>query len=127
MSRFYAIGMASEVVQHPLIATQKSFFGLRSKVVYTPTNSIVESYTNTYDVASGEFYKGLLQMSHEELSTISDFNYNEGEDYLMEICLSEDHEFLAVRLSKFLPEEVEHLTPVIYYTGEDAEKIQSLL
>jgi len=127
MSRFYAVSMASEVVQHPLIAKEKSFLGLRTKVVYTPTQSVVESFENTYDTASGVFYQKLLQMSHEELSAVSDFKYNDGDDFLMEICLSEDHEFLAVRLSKSQLDEKEPVTPIVFYTGEDAVKIQSLL
>ncbi len=130
MSRFYNLDMAKEVAKHPQITLEKHLFGLFEDTVYAPTSSEVESYSNYYTDADAQLFKNLIE------GPISDFDKNlkpletvettDDSKFRLDLCISHDGQFIAMQLNKVENDVTTHVTPVRYFMGKDAEKVDQI-
>lgn len=111
------------------ISVSKSLFGLRTTVIYNPTNSVVHAKSFEYSPVDGERLKRLLDTPHEKIAdAISDFcpkavvNGN----YMVEVCVSDDGAFMAVQLLQFTQMSYEPVTDVFIYEGDEAQALKKL-
>ena len=129
MSRFYSIGMAEAVSQHTDLEIKKSFFGLFKSVYYLPTHSKVQSYEFYYDRLAKDDLDTVLNVAddklaestkHVKLSDVPNGNLK------VELCLSQDRQFAAVRLYQFQNFLYRPLSEIRYFEGEVAQVIGNL-
>ena len=129
MSRFYYVGMAEAVSRHTDLEIKKSFFGLFKSVYYIPTHSKVQSYEFYYDRLTKEDLEPILKVDdeklaestkHVKLSSVPNGNLK------VELCLSQDRQFAAVRLYQFQNFLYRPLSEIRYFEGEVALLVGNL-
>lgn len=92
MTSIKKLTMAPTVMANQHISVQKSFFGLFSKAVYTPTGSPVTASRHEYAVDYAPFFRKLLTASSDELTKLAGSNNKPKEaplgNVMIETCLS---------------------------------------
>ena len=122
--------MAPTVMANQHISVQKSFFGLFSKAVYTPTGSPVTASRHEYAVDQAPFFRKLLTASSDELTKLASSNNKPKEaplgNVMIETCLSADGQFAAIQMLQFTNFTYEPVAQARVLEGTDAEKVASL-
>ena len=131
MSKFNKLDMAKEVAKHPQIVLKNYFFGLLSNTVYAPTSSEVESYSNYYQDKDALLFRNLIDASasdlEQNLKPLEDVETKEDGKYRLDLCVSHDGQFIAaMQLNEVVGDVVKHLTPVRYFMGEEAQKVDQI-
>ena len=111
------------------ISISKSLLGLRTNVVYNPTNSIVDARTIEFSPADGERLKHILCSPSDDLEqAINGFQPKPvaNGNYLAEVCKSRDGAFIAVMLQQFIRLSYEPVTDVLVFEGNDARTVARL-
>lgn len=111
------------------ISVSKSFFGLRTTVVYNPTNSVLDASIIELSPADGAHVKSILESPKEELANaIGDFRPKPlvNGNYLVEVCKSRDEAFIAIQLKQFIHLNYEPVTDVFIFEGEHAHVVGKL-
>ena len=123
--------MAAAVSAYQHIEIKKSWFGLSQKAVYVPTQSPVKVIVNEYAPADGERLERLLDMPLDKLESelkgksvpkpvpIGHFR--------LEACLSDDRQFCALQLLRFVDFKYSPAFEPRFYSGKDAETVAQLL
>ena len=123
--------MAAAVSSYEHISIKSGLFGLSKKAVYTPTNSSVKVIINDYSPAEGERLERLLELPLDklanELSTKGKPTPAAIGHYRLEFCLSEDHQFCALQLFRFVDFKNNPVFEPRFYEGQDAGIIASLV
>ena len=123
MSKFNKLDMAKEVAKHPQIILKNHFFGL-------PTSSEVESYSNYYQDKDALLFRNLIDASasdlEQNLKPLEDVETKEDGKYRLDLCVSHDGQFIAMQLNEVVGDVVKHLTPVRYFMGEEAQKVDQI-
>ena len=111
------------------ICISKSFFGFITKTTYKKTGSTIKARTYEYSPSDGERLKSILCTSVEEMAkSIGEYipkpivNGN----YMVEICMSEDREFIALQLLQFNRLNYESVSELQIFEGNDAKIIGKL-
>ena len=129
MSRFYSVEIADAVSLNANIEIRKSFFGLVRSAYYLPTQSRVESYDFFYDRLLREDLETLLKadddkvadvVRHLTLATVPNGNLK------LELCVSHDRRFAALRLYRFHNLLYNPLSEVRFFEGDVAAVVASL-
>lgn len=123
--------MAAAVSSYEHISIKKSLFGLSQKAVYTPTNSAVKVVILDYSPTEGVRLERLLNLPLDEL---------DGElrtkgkpkpapigHYRLECCISEDHQFCALQLFRFLDFKNQPVFEPRFFDGKEAEIVARLV
>ena len=122
--------MAREVAKHPLIADQEHLFGLIHNVVYKPTDSKIESYSNYYTEEDARLFKNLIEGKdgnlQEELNPLEKVMCNEESLFRLDLCISHDCHFIAMQLNHVNGKEITHITPIRYFEGNDALAVNEI-
>lgn len=130
MPSFKNLEMAAAVSAHQDITIKKTLFGLSEKAVYTPTQSPLKVSIREYVPTEGERLERLLNLPMEkmasELQAKGAPNPSDIGHYRLETCLSEDHQFAALQLFRFVDFRQTPLTEPRFYTGGDVETIAKL-
>lgn len=130
MSRFYALPMAYEVAKHPSIEEKDYLFGLIHTVVYKPTASKVESYSNYYKEDDARLFKNLIESPKGQVSNyvdpLNDVNTTDGASFRLDICVSHDGKFIALQLNHVADDVTTHITPIRYFEGTEAMAVDNL-
>jgi hypothetical protein len=111
------------------ISINKSFFGLKNKVIYAPTHSEIDAKLLEYDPQTGERLKSILRTSTDlKEQTIGSFHPQPtvNGNYMLEICASRDGAFIALLLLHFEKMNYEPVTSVMFYEGNQAKIISEL-
>ena len=120
--------MAAVVSSYKNIIIKKSLFS--KKAIYTPTQSPVKVMIQDYTPTDGERLARLLDMPLDKMvaeiqqkgapktAPIGHFRF--------EICLSEDHQFCAVQLFRFMDFKNSPVFDTRFYEGKDVEMIAKL-
>lgn len=123
--------MAAAVSANHHIEIQKSLFGLSQKAVYVPTQSPVKAIVNEYAPADGERLERLLDLPLDKLATTL---ASKGAPkpvpighFRLEACLSDDCQFCALQLLRFVDFKYSPAFESRFYEGKDAETIAKLL
>ena len=130
MSKFNKLDMAKEVAKHPQIVLKNHFFGLFGNTVYAPTSSEVESYSNYYEDKEAFLFRNLIDASasdlEQNLKPLEDVETKEDGKYRLDLCVSHDGQFIAMQLNEVVNDVAKHLTPVRYFIGEEAQKVDQI-
>ena len=128
MTSIKKLTMAPTVMANPHISVQKSFFGLFSKAVYTPTGSPVTASRHEYAVDYAPFFRKLLTASSDELTKLAGSNNKQAPlgNVMIETCLSADGQFAAIQMLQFTNFTYEPVAQARVLEGTDAEKVASL-
>ena len=130
MTSVKKLTMAPTVMANQHISVQKSFFGLFSKAVYTPTDSPVTASRHEYAVEQAPFFRKLLTASSDQLSKLADGADKPKEaplgNIMIEVCQSADSQFVAFQMLQFTNFTYEPVAPARVLEGADAEKVAKL-
>lgn len=129
MPSFKSLEMAAAVSAYHNITIKKSFFS--TKAIYTPTGSRVKAIMLEYSPSEGEKVKRLLDMPFDKMA--SDIEQNGKPEtgvngnFRLDVCLSEDHQFCAIQLFRYVDLCYNPLFAPRFYEGKDVEYISKLL
>ena len=121
--------MAAAVSVYTNITVKKSLFS--TKVIYTPTGSNVKAMVLEYSPSEGEKVLHLLDLPLEKMA--ADISQNgkpatgANGHFRMEVCLSEDHQFCVLQLSRYTDFNYHPLFEPRFYEGKDVEYLTKLL
>lgn len=129
MAKIDHLDMGPTVLGLDEITVKKGFLGLGSKLIYTPTNSVIKIKENEYSAEDGRKLSDILGAKQEnveeaigklEVSAIGVGNAK------LQACISEDRQFAAVQLLTFKGFDYQPATEVCVYKGKAAEAFAKL-
>lgn len=129
MANIKHLQMWNSICADARISVSKSLFGLRTTVIYTPTNSVIDARTVELSPADGEHVRRILSSPREDLAqVIGDFRPKPvaNGNYMAEVCTSRDGAFAAILLHQFTRLSYVSVTDVVVFEGEDARTITKL-
>lgn len=131
MANFKNMEMAASLSKNPHISVQSSFFGLITKVIYTPTGSPVKAVMKEYSTEDGETLKRLLATPEKDLAEFigkcKDMKSVGMGPVRLEACISEDNRFAALQLFGYSDFEYRPISDIRILTGDDAETVSVIL
>lgn len=129
MSKIDHLEMGANVKALQDIDVKKSFFGLSTKLVYKPTNSVVRVKEKEYSAEDGRKLETILSSKPENVENmlqqfpVSAINMG---NVKLQACMSEDHQFIAVQLLGFKDFDYKPISDVKVYEGKTAETFARL-
>lgn len=111
------------------ISISKSLFGLHTTVIYTPTNSIIDAHTIELSPVDGKHMKIIFDTHSENLAqAIDDFTpkHVANGNYMAELLISRDRNFLVVQLLQFISMSYEPVTDVLIFEGDKAHTVAQM-
>ncbi len=131
MPSFNSLTMSSDLVNDSRVSVKKSFFGLSTSVVYLTTNSKVKALKKEYDPDNGNMLKCVLTADKAKqpamLAGLESLAETHLGNYMLEMCVSDDNQFVALRLFHYQELRYTPVTPLLTYEGEDASLVASSL
>ena len=119
--------MASALFNQIYIKTEKTFFGLKTKVTYAPTNSPVVGTALEFAPSEGQKVKAILEASPVDLDAVLQKNgrpqTGDNGNMKLNICYSRDHEFAAFHLQQFSGFEYRTVIETRFVAGDEAKKL----
>lgn len=125
MANIKNMRMAGAVCSNPHIELSTKFIGLRTVVTYTPTNCVCEVKYYEYSVADGNRLCDILKNPEGVSDNFHPVPIVNG-NYRLEICMAEDHSFLAVNPMRYSMLGYQPIGEPMVFEGDTA-KILSLL
>ncbi len=127
MPKFKNLEIAKDLSNDSRVSIKNSLFGLCCTATYTPTDSKLISKKIEYSQEDGgKLERALSAKADSRQQTFS----NMGKlpeahlgNYLLEMCYSADHEFVALRLFKFSQMLYQPVTDTCIFEDGDAETI----
>ena len=111
------------------IGTSKSLLGLRTNVMYLPTESIVDARMMGFSPETGARLKYIFDASSAEREkAVAGFHplpVDNG-NYMLEYCASRDGSFVAVLLLRYTMLNYEPVTDVLVFEKAEAKLIWQL-
>ena len=129
MANIKKLQMWNDICKDSRVSISKSFLGLRTTATYVPTQSIIDALIFQYSPEEGRRLRDLLETPVEELEkAIGDFHPKDisNGNYLLEVCLSRDGQFVALMLKQFSQMNYEPITKVLVFEGDAAKTISKL-
>lgn len=127
MSLINNMEMASALFKKSYIKIEKAFFGLKTKIIYTLTNSPVVGDYLEYDRTCGAKVKYLLDLPTDQLQeALKNEKHLEpvaNGMYSLSLCYSKDHRFAAFLLSRYIEFDYCPVSEVRFVQGDDAEAL----
>lgn len=121
--------MAAAVSSYKSVTIKKSWFS--TKIIYTPTQSRVNVIIQEYNPTEGERLERLLNMPLDRMAGEIQQNSKPTPaqigHYRLEACLSDDHQFCALQLFRFVDFKNNAVFEPRIYEGIDAERIAQIL
>lgn len=120
--------MAAAISAYNNITIKKSLFS--KKAVYTPTQSPVKVMVLDYTPTEGERLERLLNMPLDKME--ADIQQKGAPKtapighYRLEVCLSEDRQFCALQLFRFVDFKNSPVFEPRFYEGKDVEAVAKL-
>lgn len=119
------------VAGHKDIQNREMFFGLFPYMVYTPTDSKLTFKDKYYLPPLFTELKDLFDIDESTLikRAATGFHYedNMNGNLRIEACMSDDNQFVAIRLQRFSELLYHSITDVRFFTGEAAQAICQML
>ena len=119
--------MAAAVAANKNIEIKKTFFGLKTQVIYTPTGSPVDCYRKEYAPDAESSLGKMLDNTGEKLAeaakNVADIKEVDMGNVRLEAALSRDHQFQIVKFTNFnyLP-----VSEVKFLEGADAAAVATV-
>lgn len=128
MSSIKNLDMAAAVSAYKNITIKKSLFS--TKAIYTPTGSTVKAMALEYSPSEGEKVKRLLDMPLDKMTADIEQKgkpkTGANGNFRLEVCLSDDHQFCALQLFRFVDFSYRPFYEPRFYEGTDVEYITKL-
>ncbi|MBR1484400.1 MAG: hypothetical protein IJ612_01750 [Prevotella sp.] len=129
MSSFKNLEMAAAVSMHEHIAIKKTLFS--QKAVYTPTQSVLKVFVQEYPAAEGERLERLLDMAPAKMAADIASKGKPAPSaigqYRLEVCLSDDGQFCAAQLFRFIDFKYHPANELIICEGDGVAAIAQLV
>lgn len=116
--------MAGLLFKKSCIKVEKAFFGLKTNVIYTPTNSAVVGEIMDYDCANG---KKVLEFYDANPNQIELLIKKEGRpetgcngNTRLFLCYSKDHQFMAMQVFQYSNFEYHAAGEAKFFEGMNA-------
>jgi hypothetical protein len=129
MSSIKNLEMAAALFAYPYITIKKSLFS--TKAVYSPTQSQIKVIILEYSSSEGERVERLLTMP---LDKMAEDIVQKGKpaagangNFRLELCLSDDHQFCALQLFRFVDFLYHPVFEPRFYKDKDVETIALLV
>lgn len=130
MSSIKDLEMAAAVSSYKNISIKKGFLGLSQKAVYVPSQSPVKVIIYDYAPAEGERLERLLTMPLEKMAVEIQVKGKPVPaaigHFRLEVCISDDRQFCALQLFRFVDFKYNPAFPVKFFEGKDVELISQL-
>lgn len=129
MANIKNLQMWNTICADARIGVSKSLFGLCSKVVFKPTNSVINAKVLEYSSEDGKRIKHILESPKEKLVTMAGESMLKptlNGSCLLEIVASQDGAFAAIQLFQFSQLSYVPATDVMIYEGNDASLVMKL-
>lgn len=103
MAKITNMEMAKAIANNQHISIKKAFFGLQTKVVYEPTQSVVSTEQYDYTQENGDRMRRILAKADANSNIDTLLSQIEGIEkaamgpFRLEVCASADRHFLAVQ------------------------------
>lgn len=121
--------MAAAVSSYQHIEIKKSLFS--TKAIYTPSNSPVKASVLEYSPTEGERVERLLGLPLDKMAAEIEQKgkpqTGTNGNFRLEVCLSDDHQFCAVQLFRFIDFSYRPVFEPHFYEGTNADFITKLL
>ena len=130
MANITSLQIWDEICTDARLCVSKSLFGLRTTVTYRPTGSKLDANIAGYSPADGAQLKRIIENFHE--SNVKDLgNFRPkpvlNGNYQVEVCASQDGEYLAVMMYQFIHLGYEPVTGMHTFEGEKARLLKQIL
>ena len=130
MENISKMEMANALFNKPYIKTEKKFFGFKTNVTYTKTNSPVVGICLEFSPTEGQKVQAIVEASLESLdATIQREGRPKTSDngnYRLNLCYSQDREFAALQLQQFSGFEYHNVGEIRFTEGEEAHKLLAI-
>jgi len=130
MSNFTTLPMAKEVAKHPSLSQSRGFLGYFKHTFYAPTGSMLQSYSNYYKESDARLFKQLIETPSEKLlqyvPSLQEVDDSDESNFRLDICVSQDGQFMAMQLNHVDGEAITHITPIRYFEGKEALTVDSI-
>lgn len=129
MTKIKNLRMWQTICNDARISISKSLFGLNTTATYNKTNSVIAANIFEYPPADGEKLKTILESPREKLNNaIGDFHPKKtvNGNYMAEVCVSQDGDFVAVQLNQFIHMSYEPVSEVLIFEGTEAQSVKRL-
>jgi hypothetical protein len=127
MENISKMEMANALFNKPYIKTEKKFFGFKTNVTYTKTNSPVVGICLEFSPTEGQKVKEIVEASLESMdATIQREGRPKTSDngnYRLNLCYSQDREFAALQLQQFSGFEYHNVGGIRFVEGDEAHKL----
>lgn len=127
MENISKMEMANALFNKPYIKTEKKFFGIKTNVTYTKTNSPVVGICLEFSPTEGQKVQAIVEASLESLdATIQREGRPKTSDngnYRLNLCYSQDREFAALQLQQFSGFEYHNVGGIRFVEGDEAHKL----
>lgn len=131
MASINHLEMAKDFAALPQVEIKKTFFGLSTSIVYKTTNSKVRILQNEFDADNGRKLEELLLSSPEkiveEASRAKDIKKSSIGNFRLDACISDDHQFVAAQLLRFVDFSYAQITDMKVFEGKAAETIANII
>ena len=121
--------MARTICADLRVSIRKSFFGLCTTLTYTPTQSIIDARQIELTPSEGDQLSRLMNDGRDSLlkaaASVKLHPIVNG-NYKLDVCISRDHQFVALQLLKYIQLNYEPVTPLLIYEGEEAKAVAQL-
>ena len=127
MENISKMEMASALFNKPYVKTEKKFFGFKTNVTYTRTNSPIVGICLEFSPTEGQKVQAIVEASLKALDeTIQREGLPKTSDngnIRLNLCYSQDHEFAALHLQQFSGFEYHTLGEIRFAEGDEARKL----
>lgn len=124
------LNMADAIFNNKNVEVEKTFFGLFSNVIYKATESRIDTQQLYLTTQEADKVKKILDAAPENfhsvvesIGTITPADYG---NMRVDICLSRDHQFVALQLLQFKDFDYRPISDAKIYEEDKAEEIALL-
>lgn len=127
MENISKMEMANALFNKPYIKTEKKFFGFKTNVTYTRTNSPVVGICLEFSPTEGQKVKEIVEASSSALDAVVQKNGHpktgDNGNFRLNLCYSQDREFAALHLQQFSGFEYHTVGEIRFAKGDEARKL----
>lgn len=131
MANFNNLQMANALLAHEKLSVKSILFGLKKLLVYIPTGSPVKVIRDNYHADAVDQLQRIIESDDKGLAAaVKSFRAKKQPigNVQLDICLSEDKNFVALQLLRFGDEYAYHpITEPAFFEGEQAQLVSSIL
>ncbi len=127
MENISKMEMANALFNKPYIKTEKKFFGFKTNVTYTKTNSPVVGICLEFSPTEGQKVQAIVEAPLSALDAVIQKNGHPKTDdngnFRLNLCYSQDREFAVLQLQQFSGFEFHNVGGIRFVEGDEARKL----